>query len=187
LENLGFTSTNDRLLIGVLKDLGLLNRDGVPQPRYYEFLDSSRSKQLIAAGIREAFHDLFAINVKANELTTEQVKNKLNTLFAGKKTNIVLDRIARTFRALCDYADFSQPASEEAPSASAHPASATGDEAPGLGIPEPLTASEKQKPQAPHGKIAVSGLQYHINIVLPESRDQTVYDAIFRSLREHLG
>ena len=35
---------------------------------------------------REAFHDLFAVNVKANELTTEQVKNKLKTLFAGKKT-----------------------------------------------------------------------------------------------------
>ena len=26
-----------------------------------------------------------------------------------------------------------------------------------------------------------------VNIVLPETRDQGVYDAIFRSLREHLG
>jgi hypothetical protein len=187
LENLGFTSTNDRLLIGVLKDLGLLNRDGVPQHRYYEFLDASRSKQVVAAGIREAFHDLFAVNVKANELTTEQVKNKLKTLFAGKKTDVVLDRIAKTFRALCDYADFSQPTAEEASNADAQPTPATGGEAPGGENPEPLAAPEKPKPQPPHGKIAVSGLQYHINIVLPESRDQTVYDAIFRSLREHLG
>ena len=37
------------------------------------------------------------------------------------------------------------------------------------------------------GKITVSGLQYHINIVLPDTRDQAVYDAIFKSLREHLG
>ena len=35
--------------------------------------------------------------------------------------------------------------------------------------------------------LPVSGLQYHINIVLPDTRDQAVYDAIFRSLREHLG
>ncbi len=43
LENLGFTSTNDRLFIGILKDLGFLNRDGAPQSRYFEFLDRSRS------------------------------------------------------------------------------------------------------------------------------------------------
>jgi Family of unknown function (DUF5343) len=39
LENLGFTSTNDRLFIGILKDLGFLNRDGAPQRRYFDFLD----------------------------------------------------------------------------------------------------------------------------------------------------
>jgi Family of unknown function (DUF5343) len=39
LENLGFTSTNDRLFIGILKDLGFLNRDGTPQQRYFDFMD----------------------------------------------------------------------------------------------------------------------------------------------------
>ena len=85
IENLGFTSTNDRLFIGILKDLGFLNRDGAPQPRYFEFMDRSRSKQVVAAGIREAFADLFAINVRANEQNVDDVKNKLRTLFAGKK------------------------------------------------------------------------------------------------------
>jgi hypothetical protein len=33
----------------------------------------------------------------------------------------------------------------------------------------------------------VSGLQYHINIVLPDTRDQAVFDAIFKSMRDHLG
>jgi hypothetical protein len=51
LENLGFTSTNDRLFIGILKDLGFLNRDGAPQPRYFEFVDRSRSKHVLAEGI----------------------------------------------------------------------------------------------------------------------------------------
>jgi hypothetical protein len=41
LENLGFTGTNDRLLIGILKELGFLNADAVPQQRYFEFLDRS--------------------------------------------------------------------------------------------------------------------------------------------------
>ena len=48
----------------------------------------------------------------------------------------------------------------------------------------PLPAA---KSDAGHGRVTVSALQYHINIVLPDTRDQAVYDAIFKSLREHLG
>jgi len=110
LENLGFTSTNDRLLIGILKELGFLNRDGAPEPRYFDFLDRSRSKQVLAEGIRDAFSELFAINTKAQDLSVDDAKNKLRTLFAGKKTDLVIGNIAKTFRALCDYADFSAPA-----------------------------------------------------------------------------
>ena len=109
LENLGFTSTNDRLFIGILKDLGFLNRDGAPQQRYFDFLDRTKSKQVLAEGIREAYSDLFAINTKAQEYSADDVKNKLRSMYAGKKTDLVIGNIARTFRALCDYADFSAP------------------------------------------------------------------------------
>lgn len=177
LENLGFTSTNDRLFIGILKDLDFLNADGVPQQRYFDFMDRSRSKHVVAAGIRDAYGDLFAINTRANELSASDVKNKLRTLYAGKKTDNVIDRIAKTFTSLCEYADFSETSATTA---------------------KTTEAGDKKKEVAPHGKSATSAqaaartitldaLQYHINIVLPETRDQGVYDAIFRSLREHLG
>src|SRR5258708_33520761 len=117
LENVGFTSTNDRLFINILKDLGFLNRDGAPQPRYFEFLDRSRAKQVVATGIREAFADLFALNIRANELSVEDIRNKLRTLYAGKKTDVVIDRVTKTFKALCEDADFSTsaPSQETAP------------------------------------------------------------------------
>lgn len=180
LENLGFTSTNDRMFIGILKDLGFLNADGVPQQRYFEFMDRSESRHVVATAIREAYADLFAINTKANELSVAEVKNKLRTLFAGKKTDNLIDRIAKTFSALCEYADFSKPAALED------------------GKPQKAGDSGGRKDDKQHKKseqgiqqvsqaISLDALQYHINIVLPESRDQAVYDAIFRSLREHLG
>ncbi|MFN0179623.1 MAG: DUF5343 domain-containing protein [Gemmatimonadales bacterium] len=179
LENLGFTSTNDRLFIGVLKDLGFLNRDGAPEKRYFDFLDRSQAKVVLAEGIREAFSDLFAINTKAHEFDAETAKNKLRTLYAGKKTDLVIDRIAKTYRALCDYADFS--------GAAPRPATPTQDDDPSV-IPEVSEAKQfKDEPQPLHSKLRIAGLQYHINVVLPETRDQAVYDAIFRSLREHLG
>ena len=115
LENLGFSSTNDRLFIGILKDLGFLNADGVPQQRYFDFMDRSQSQHVVADGIREAYSDLFAVNIKANELTPTEVKNKLRTLYAGKKTDNIIDRVAKTFSALCDYADFSKPVTATPP------------------------------------------------------------------------
>ena len=179
LENLGFTSTNDRLFIGILKDLGFVNADGVPQQRYFDFMDRSQSRQVVASGIRDAYSDLFAVNTKANQLNATEVKNKLRTLYAGKKTDNVIDRIAATFAALCEYADFTQ-ATQSPP-------------------PTPKEGAEEEKKEAAHHKkleagiqqvgqaISLDSLQYHINIVLPETRDQGVYDAIFRSLRDHLG
>lgn len=178
LENLGFTSTNDRLLIGILKDLGFLNRDGTPQSRYFSFMDRSQSKQVLAEGIREAFSDLFAINTKANEITVDDARNKLRTLYAGKKTDLVIGNIAKTFRALCDYADFSsQPMQKQA----VQPESSTEQN-----LTTPASGKQDEQPVS-SGKIKVSAMQYHVNIVLPDTRDQSVYDAIFKSLREHLG
>ena len=173
--------TNDRLIIGVLKDLGFLNTDGVPQQRYFDFLDHSQSRRVLADGIREAYSDLFAVNKKANELTADEAKSKLRTLYAGKKTNLVIGHIAKTFAALCQYADFSQ-ANTKLESA-----------VPGKQSTEPKIAEQTETETKPpsevdalKGVINLDSLQYHINIVLPESRDQAVYDAIFKSLREHL-
>ncbi|MGP0073632.1 MAG: DUF5343 domain-containing protein [Bryobacteraceae bacterium] len=53
LTALDFTSSNDRLLIGVLKTLGFIDDSGVPTKRYFDFLDQSRSAAVLAEGIRE--------------------------------------------------------------------------------------------------------------------------------------
>lgn len=187
LESLGFTSTNDRLFISILKELGFLNADGVPQGRYYQFLDRSQAKSILAEGIREMFSDLFAVNTKADKLPANEVKNKLRTLYAGKKTDLVIERISKTFAALCEYADFSTPATTSE--------SGTVKSAEEKRIEEKAISTERQ-PTLPKidenippvgGSIQLDALQYHINIILPESPNQAVYDAIFKSLRDHLG
>lgn len=182
LENLGFTSTNDRLLIGLLKDLAFLNTDGTPQQTYFEFLDRSRSKQVLAEAVREAYSDLFAVNNNAHQLNKDDVKNKLRTLYAGKKSDELIDRIARTFTAVCEYADFdAQPQASDFPAATP----------PSTDAKKNVFREEAKEDSAPPPKknvnLELASLQYHINIVLPESRDQAVYDATFKSLNEHLS
>ena len=173
LADLDFTSSNDRLFVGVLKDLGFINEDGVPESRYYEFLDKDRSAYVLADGIREAFSDLFAVNKQADKLNVDEAHNKLRTLYKGGKKDTVIKDIAKTFVALCEVGDFSKPksAAKDPPK----PDSPKKDEA------KAPTAGRRASPAG------IDSLQYHINIVLPDSRDQAVYDAIFKSLRDHLG
>ena len=85
LEDLGYKSSNDRLILGVLKSLGLLNDTGEPTQRYYDFLDQTQSKKVIATGIQEAYEDLFNLKRDAQNMSQEEVKNKLKTLTQGSK------------------------------------------------------------------------------------------------------
>jgi hypothetical protein len=169
LEQLEFQSTNDRLFIGMLKGLGFLDEGGTPTQRYYEFLDQTQSGVVLAEAIKEAYSDLFTVNKKANDLTVEEVKNKLRTLTQGQKSDKVISLMANTFRALCDYADWTKIRTPtEQPK---EPKEQTKPE-----MSEAMKKDSRLHPQ----------LHYNIQIHLPETRDPAVYDALFRSLKEHL-
>lgn len=182
LENLEFKSTNDRAFIGILKSLGFIDTDGVPTERYFQFLDRSQASRVVAEGVRDAFGDLFAVHKAAHGLSTDEVKNKLRTLYKGAKKEGIISRIASTFTALCEYGDFSArpPSAARPPGDGGKPPASSEDGLKGATDLPPGMGSERPP-------LSVEGLQYHINIVLPESRDQAVYDAIFKSLRDHLG
>jgi hypothetical protein len=47
-------------------------------------------------------------------------------------------------------------------------------------------AVEADRPAGRGTKLGLGGLHHNIQLILPETRDPKVYDAIFRSLREHL-
>lgn len=175
LEQLEFKSTNDRLLIGILKLLKFIDQGGTPQDRYFKFLDQTQSKSVLSEAIKEAYSDLFTINTKANELTANEVKQKLKTLTQGSKSDNVLSLMANTFVSLCKYADFTKTNNaviikEE---------DRITEEIPHIENSQKLTHELVNK------RITTE-MHYNIQIHLPETRDIAVYDAIFKSLKEHL-
>lgn len=180
LENLEFKSTNDRAVIGILRELGFLDSNNVPTKRYYEYLDKEAAPRVLAEGIREMFSDLFAIKKDAQKMSPEDVYNKLRTLYSGTKKDNLIKLIAKTFSALCELADFNAAK----PEVLKKPEQEKEDE---QGHEKKETQTSEQPDQPTHKRIKLQGLQYHINIVLPETRDQAVYDSIFKSLRDHLG
>jgi hypothetical protein len=108
LTGLEFKSTNDRLFIPLLKGLGFLDSSGVPTERYFNFLDQSQSKKILAEAIKEAYEDLFNVYTKAQNLEQQEVKSKIRTLTQGKNSDKVNGLMANTFKALVDYADWSK-------------------------------------------------------------------------------
>jgi Family of unknown function (DUF5343) len=175
LKQLDYSSSNDRLFIGLLKGLGFTDEAGVPTKRYYDFLDQGQSGMILAESIREAYEDLFAVNKRANEMNVEDVKNKLRTLTQGQKSDKVLSLMANTFRALCDLADWeASPVVAVAAAVSEMESAAILQESVRVAEPKDF---EPIKPLQLH---------YNIQIHLPESRDPAVFEAIFQALRRHL-
>ena len=173
LESLGFKSSPDRLIIGVLKSIKFLDDTGKPTQRYFEFLDQTQSGRTLADGVRDAYEDLFRVNINAHTMSKREVVNKLKTLSQGQLSESVLDKMAMTFANLVRLADFSalppRPITMEVVTSQ--------DE----------SGKPPQKPEEILKTVNLGGLVYNIQLILPESRDPAVYDALFKSLKEHLS
>lgn len=183
LRDLDFTSSNDRLLIRVLKGLGFIDDAGVPQQRYFDFLDQTDSGRVLAEAIEEAYSDLFNLRRDAQNMEAAELRGKFKSLTQGQKSENVINNMTTTFLALCDHADWSKPKSP--PKKPRKQEDSKGEEPEKLldttptkpGLESMITSSERgEKLQ----------LHYNIQLILPNSRDQAVFDALFTSLKKHL-
>ncbi|NTW40810.1 MAG: DUF5343 domain-containing protein [Cellulomonadaceae bacterium] len=178
LKAIGFSSSNDRAIIPLLKDLGFLTPDGTPTERYHAYRDRSKSRAVMAEAIRDAYSDVFHLDEKPAKVDRPAVEG----LFKSKLNSS--DRVAQvqamTFYSLLSRADFDASASE----VSALPPAVVRNERPEL----PTGGAEQADDAAPVDVRASVSTQLHytIQIHLPATKDLEVYNAIFRSLRDNL-
>jgi hypothetical protein len=172
LRDLGFKSSNHIALIPLLRGLGFLNADNVPNDRYRQFLDKTKSAQVIAHALKEAYGDIFILKSKPTKSDQDLIQGKFKSTY--NLSDISAERNAKTFLALLEIADPAVLSGDEK----------SRDEAPKKEIvippvPDPHDLPDKRKK-------AVVGLNYNIEIHLPATKDVEVYNDIFKSLREHL-
>src|SRR5215472_14457143 len=79
LKDWGFSSTNDRAFIPLLKALGFLTTDGKPTQRYTDYRDHSRSKQVLGQAIREAYSEIFLIKEHPTSSDRSSVEGKFKS------------------------------------------------------------------------------------------------------------
>lgn len=177
LKTLGFTSSNDRSILGVLKALDFLDQAGVPTERYRGYRNKAEAPYVLAAAIRQAYSDLFLARENAESLANDRIKGILATKV--DKGDAVLDKMAMTFRALVGLAKWDRPSQQQQ-----QQAHVLHEETPGI------PSGDAPAPIVPDARVPVPQLPlqyaYNIQIQLPATKDISVYNAIFKSIREHL-
>jgi tetratricopeptide (TPR) repeat protein len=93
------------LYIYIFKHIGLINDNLVPIEKYYsDFIDSAeKSQAVIRQQVRANYKEIFKRNQKAHQLSEEKIKNLFHELLGDKKSDTVINLVARTFKGLIDY------------------------------------------------------------------------------------
>ena len=171
LKDMGFTSSNDRSVIKVLKYLGMLDASGKPQTSYREFMNHTHAKGVLASRLTVAYDDLFKSDKTAHAKSATSLAGWFKT-----KTGVgakVAEKMATTFKSLASYADFSDT---ELPAEMPKPKPA----APAIPVGESKNASIPSLG-------AAFGLTYRIEVHLPDTTNVDTFRAIFRAIREELA
>ncbi len=169
LKDWGYASSNYRAVIPLLKALGFLSADGAPTTRYHEYRSTAQAKQIMTEALREAYSDLFTIKANPTSADRSLIEGKFKSTHNASPTTAKL--MASTFYALLDLADLSANTEQK--------------------IEVKNTTLEATPPLVQISENAAKGhgrpsLHYNIQIHLPATKDIEVFNAIFKSLKEHL-
>ena len=174
---LGYSSGSAKPSISLAKRIGLINSDGSPSPLYHRFRGSEdESKAAIAEAIRKGYAPLYKRNEYAHNLDKKKLEGLIREITGMEEGSSVLRAITGTFEALKKYADFDAPSGVSSGAGGAGDGGADdgdrGDESGGRG--DGFTDGVPMR------------FGYTININLPDTNDIAVFNAIFKSMKEHL-
>lgn len=167
---LGFKGGNSKAVIPLLKKIGFLATDGSPTDLYKRFRNPAQSGGAMAAGIRHGYKTLYEMNEYVHDANDKDLKGLVVQATGAEPDSRVVQAIVGSVKALKAFAKFDQSAEVE-----------TVTE-------EPAERSQEQSSTEASTSFLRTGfnLGYTINLNLPATTDIAVFDAIFKSLKEHL-
>ncbi|AUW59056.1 hypothetical protein C1T17_14085 [Sphingobium sp. SCG-1] len=155
-----------------LKKIGFTSADGSPSEIYKKFRNPAQSGAAVAASIRIAYAPLYLRNEFMHELSDDALLGLVTEETGQAHDAGPVKMVCACIKHLKTFANFS-PLIEPAPSG-----------------PAPIPVYDK--PTQPSAETPISpqsfglNLGYTINLNLPATSDPEVFNAIFKSLKEHL-
>jgi hypothetical protein len=162
-----------------LKKIGLVSSDGTPTNLYVRFRNPNEGGAAIAEAMKSGYRPLMDSNEYFYLLKDDELLSLIVQVTGSEAKSPLAKLTLSTINYLKGFADFKgqSKSSKEA----------THDKQ-----PEELSImSSGNKPEHPpvnhrHEQSIGMNLSYTINLNLPATTDQAVFNAIFRSLKEHL-
>ncbi len=157
-----------------LKRIGFVASDGTPTDFYRRFRNPATGGAAMADAIRVGYKDLLQANEYFYRLSDKDLLALIVQVTGVEADNRAAVLTQSAIRVLKTFADFEAAA---APDAKTHE--------PVVEVPTRTIQLPPTAPAPAPGKMGLN-LSYTINLNLPATADQAVFNAIFRSLKEHL-
>lgn len=103
LKTIGFTSSNDASLLGVLKVAGLVDSNGIPSDRWGPFRGGS-GKAVLGDGIRQGYAELYAVYPDAHARSNTELEHVFSS--SSKAGKQAISKAVSTFKNLAAEAEF---------------------------------------------------------------------------------
>lgn len=164
LKSIGFTSSNDSSLIGVLKFVGLTDQSGVPTTAWTAYRGGTH-KSVLGECVRRGYGELFSTYADAERRDNTDLDHFFSTSSTGGKQ--VIAKTIATFKALAEEASFE-----------------------GAAIPNDSRSGNPAHPQQSDGRNMGNRFlpSVHIDVQVHISPDATAdqIDQVFASMAKHL-
>jgi hypothetical protein len=158
-----------------LKRIGLVGSDGAPTDLYKRFRNPATGGAAIADAIRIGYKELLQANEFFHLLNDKDLLALIVQVTGAEANGQVPKLTFATLKGLKSYADFEGTRLQNDVTAQGIE---TASETPVHATPQPVGGRV-------NGAVGLN-LSYTINLNLPATSDQAVFNAIFRSLKEHL-
>jgi hypothetical protein len=154
-----------------LRKIGFAGSDGSPTETYKKFRNQATEGLAAAEALTFGYKALYVRNEYMHELPDDKVRGLIIEETGEEKDSRVVGMIVSCIKALKKYAKWTPEPVEEKP------------ENPHLPVPAASDAPPRPDRMA---RTLGMNLSYTINLNLPATTDVAVFNAIFKSLKEHL-
>lgn len=155
-------------VIPFLKRVGFLGTDGIPTDIYKKFRNPAQSGKAASQALKIGYAGLYEMNEYVHELSDKEVTGLIVQSTGLETGSRIVKSVLGSFKALKEFASFEDDDSGEGEDISDEKERDTEERGAKNKLPQRL------------------GISYTINLQLPATSDITVFDAIFKSLKEHI-
>lgn len=164
--------------IPFLKKLGLVGTDGIPSDLYREFRNPKKSRTALGKAFRKVYSRLYEMNEYVHDADDGEVLGLIVECTGGEKSSASTKYTMATFNMLRKHADFEEGVEDDLNQDVDEESLNQGSSQISYSLPHAQQSSPSQTKGI--------NLSYTINLNLPATKDIEVFNAIFKSLKQHL-